>query len=480
MSGHEDNLQPCDGCGRKVPRIKRVHKGERFCGACYKRIFVRSMCPQCGNFARLPKTNKRAICRTCERNRPCIRCGRSGQPVGKISEYGVVCSSCWPHFAKPKVCALCGEVARKLTRVSRLDLDVQVCEKCARLDHGSCQACGRHRLLVPDTRGRMLCNKCLEQGEVVCPDCGEPMPAGFGKRCQQCYLRDLLNKRIEMDCAAFASPVMTEYFRAFGQWLGEHAGFHNAAMSIHRYLPFFLKVEKQWGDIPEYQELLSFFGPLQLRRVLRVMRWLEEIGLVTPDPKAKQQEATRRQIAGLLKKIPGADPGHVYLRGYYRELQVRMARGRTSLNSARLALTPAVGLLQEAKASGIMPPSQVVLEKYLDKVPGQRAAISGFVGYLRKSYQVDIVLPDVDDEKARQRQRKRLEKEMLSLMREGIDQKPLKRWLPTALAYFHSLPLSEGRKIKEGDVRRLDDGSYVVTWKGQEFWLPVIGAERNW
>lgn len=479
MSVHAAGQEPCDGCGRKVSRIHRVHEAERFCGSCYKRLFVRAMCPQCGNYARLPKTDKKAVCRTCERNRPCVRCGRSGRPIGKISEYGVVCNSCWPHFTTPKACGLCGAVARKLTRVSRLNLDVQVCEKCATQDRGCCQACRRHRLLAPDSAGRMLCKKCLKFGEVACPECDEAMPAGFGKRCQQCYLKDLLQKRIEMDCAAFSRPVIEEHFRAFGQWLGESAGLHNAAMSIHRYLPFFMKVDERWGDIPEYQELLAFFGPLQLRRVLRVMRWMEETGVIVPDHEAKQQEAMRRQIAGLLKKIPSSDPAHRFLRGYYKELQARMARGRTSLRSARLALTPAVGLLLEASAMKILPPNQVVLEKYLDKAAGQRAAVSGFVGYLRKSYEVDIALPDVNDEKAKQRQRRRLEKEMLSLMHEGIDTVSLKRWLSTALAYFHGLPLSEGRKVKEEDVRRLDDGSWLVVWQEQEFWLPEITAEKE-
>jgi len=51
----------------------------------------------------------------------------------------------------------------------------------------------------------MLCKTCLEKGEIPCPKCQQAMPAGYGTQCQRCYWGGVLEKRIQMDCAAFSS-----------------------------------------------------------------------------------------------------------------------------------------------------------------------------------------------------------------------------------------------------------------------------------
>jgi hypothetical protein len=122
------------------------------------------------------------------------------------------------------------------------------------------------------------------------------MPAGIGRRCHKCYLKDLLQRRIQINCAAFAKPEMAEHYRAFGKWLGPNAGFHNAALSINGYLPFFMEIERIWGFIPEHRDLLGHFGPEGLRGSLRAIRWMEDAGLIVQDQKAKSQESEHRCI----------------------------------------------------------------------------------------------------------------------------------------------------------------------------------------
>lgn len=468
-------VEPCDGCGRKVSSIKRAYRGKRYCAACYKRIFKRAMCQECGNFARLPMNKPKAICRECERKRPCVRCGRSGRPISKVTVYGNVCNSCALYFNEPKPCEQCGKMSLRLTKVSRLQLDVRVCEQCATQDYSSCPACNRHRLLYKAPDGRKLCKKCLTLGEVDCPECGQTMPAGRGSQCQQCYLKSLLKKRVEIDMAAFTKPIMAKHFEAFGEWLGGHAGYHNAVHSIHRYLNFFKEIEKRWGDIPAYEELVTHFGPQGLRRVLRVKRWMESCGLIYLDEGSKLWESESRQIDVLLRQLPGDGSAQRLLKGYFEKLQERLATGRTSLRSVRLALAPAVALLHEANVQNHIPPNQNVLDRFLSKKPGQRAAISGFVGYLRKSCGIDIVLPSAHDKKMLKLQRRRLEKDMLEQLGGNFDEKTPERWLVGALAYFHGLPLSTARKVKEEALRRLDDGSFIVCWEGKEYWLPNMG-----
>jgi len=324
---------------------------------------------------------------------------------------------------------------------------------------------------APD--GHRLCNKCLEQGEVPCPKCGEKMPAGYGKRCQKCYWKALLEKRIQMDCASFSSSEMAHHFAAFGQWLGHKVGVNKAASTIHRYLAFFIEIERQWKSIPEYNVLLTHFGPLGLRRALLPMLWMQEQGLVAQNVRAKKEESESRRIATILDKLPKSSQESIILGGYHKKLLARLNSGETTLPSVRLALTPAFALLQIAAKMQCLPPNQKVLDVYLRHRPGQRAAISGFVVFLRAEYQVDIVLPKANTGKAQRQRKKQLEAEMLELMKETSSEDDLdRRWLSVALAYFHELPKGVGKKVNSSEIINHNDGSWTVTWRKQQFWVP--------
>lgn len=470
----------CDECGREIMRAHRVHKGKRFCGTCYARVFKPRLCPRCGNLVRLPKDDEKAVCWKCETDKPCIRCGKLEYAVGKITPYGPVCNSCSHHFREPKPCGMCGSLSNRLTRVQQAGIEVPVCPKCARRDHGTCQACQRHRPLLESPDGRHLCKACMEKGEVPCPECGELMPAGYGKQCQKCYWQGLLEKRIKMDCATFSVPQMATYFAAFGRWLGTRVDEHKAAMTINRYLPFFIEIERQWKAIPEFSTLLAHFGTQQLRRVLLPMRWMEDNGYIVSDAVAKEEDSDRRRITATLDKYQRGSRERAILEGYLKALTLEMKAGNTTLRSVRLALTPAAALLQIAKGIDRVPPDQKALNAYLEKTPGQRAAISGFVTYLRDTHGVDISLPRPDLGKAQRNRRKKLEAEMLALMREqGEEEELRRRWLTVALAYFHGLPKKVGRNIQSVNIGGDEEGDLTVTWNGQRYWIPKLGTIRS-
>ena len=293
----------CDECGREVPKAHRVYKRHCYCSTCYSRVFKRKMCLRCGNFARLPKNELAAVCRKCENDKPCVRCGRHRYAIGKITPYGPVCNVCSPHFRKSEPCEVCRALSPRLACVTRLEHDHRVCPTCAGADRGTCMACSRHRKLLAGPDGRILCKTCLEKGKVPCPKCQEPMPAGHGTQCWRCYWTGLLEKRIRIDCAAFSLPGMAAHFKTFGTWLRQKVGEHKAALTIHRYLPFFMEIERQWKTIPGYAELLEHFGAARLRRVLLPMRWFEENGFIVPDNAAKAEDSDRRSIAATLNKI---------------------------------------------------------------------------------------------------------------------------------------------------------------------------------
>jgi len=276
-----------------------------------------------------------------------------------------------------------------------------------------------------------------------------------------------------MDCASFSSSEMAQHFAAFGQWLGHQVGVNKAASTIHRYLTFFVDIEQQWKSIPEYKVLLTYFGPLRLRRFLLPMRWMEEQKLVAPDSDAKKEESETRRIAAILEKLPKRSQESTILGRYHKKLLARLNAGETTLSSIRLALTPALSLLQAAEKMKCSPPNQKVLDVYLKHKPGQRAAISGFVAFLREKYQADITLPKADIGKAHRQRKKQLEAEMLEIMKEpGSEDGTDRQWLSVSLAYFHELPKSVGKKVENSDIVKHDDGSWTVTWRKQQFWIP--------
>lgn len=471
--------QRCDECGKDVAQIWRVYKGHKYCSTCYSREFKRRLCPKCGNFAKLLICDPNAICQKCQVAKPCTRCGKTVYEVGKITEFGPVCGHCATYFREPEPCEVCGKPSKRLSRVSRLGHDCRVCPSCARVDHGVCEACHRNRLLEHAEDGRMLCKTCHEQGEVPCPECEQPMPAGRGRQCEACYWRGLLEKRIEMDCAAFSAPAMVEHFRAFGEWLGKGVGYHKAAISLKRYLPFFLDIENQWKTIPEYAVLLKHFGTLRLRRVLLPMKWMQEAHLVVPDSQAKQDDSDQRRIASTLDKVGKTGKVREILDGYHQVLMLDLKDEATTLRSIRLAMMPAAALLLKGREMGRMPPDQKVLDGYLEQTPGQRAAVTGFVCYLRDKHGISIALPKANTRRRLLNRKKRLEAEMLSLMREGGEgEKFRQQWLSVALAYFYGLPICIGRHLIIESVEPSENG-LIVAVKGKSYWIPLARPEAQ-
>ncbi len=299
------------------------------------------------------------------------------------------------------------------------------------------------------------------------------MPAGRGKQCEACYWHGLLEKRMLMDCATFLAPVMAEHFRVFGEWLGKEVEYHKAAITLHRYLAFFLDIEKQWKIIPGYKVLLKHFGTLRLRSVLLPMRWMQEVGLVVPDNVAKEEDSDQRRIVATLDKLGKGRPERAILDGYCDVLKADLKDEKTTLRSIRLAMTPAATLLLKGREIGVIPPDQKVLDTYLQKTPGQRAAVSGFVCYLRDKYSVEIYLPKASAG-AEKNRRRELEAELIKLLQEGDQSKEYRRRLfATAISFFHGLP----KRAIVGDtsesvVPSPDGVGVLLTLNGKEYWLP--------
>lgn len=115
-----------------------------------------------------------------------------------------------------------------------------------------------------------------------------------------------------------------------------------------------------------------------------------------------------------------------------------------------------------------------MLDAYLAKTPGQRAAVSGFVGFLRVDHKLNLTLKPVNDH-SRKAKKKRLRDELLRLMAEN-DQGQAGRLkvLRVVMAYFYDVAQKKitdvvlsTRVVASDDV----GGTFVVD--GVDYWLPT-------
>ncbi len=467
MINKNDKAKHCDECGREVYKIFRSYKGVRYCGACYKRIFKSSDCPKCGSTARLSINDPKAICIKCEKSMPCARCGKVQYKIGKMTQYGPVCSNCSYYFRKPKPCGICGTLSRYLSRTKQLIVDVQVCPKCARQNHGTCSLCSRYRPLFKSSDDNYICKLCLEKGEVLCQKCHKLMPAGRGKVCDDCYWKSTFLKRLKINISAFSTTCLQNVFSDFGEWLMCEISYNKAALSINRYLLFFLTIERQWGEIPCYNELLVHFSAEGLRRVQLPMRWLSTAHNIIPDTEAKKFDSETRRINSIMSTLKRGTPGERILTGYFKILMKRFNSGKTKIQSVRLALNPVISLILMKDKNGRAIPDQKTLNRYMLQSPGQKASITGFLNYLHTEYGVDLTIY-INRNKVNQKRRDLLGKKLWMLTQVSeCDDEILNQWLTTGLEYFHGVKLN----YTSEDIQRIDDG-YVVKYKQKDYFLP--------
>ena len=275
-----------------------------------------------------------------------------------------------------------------------------------------------------------------------------------------------------MNRAAFTVPVMADHFDRFGAWLAVTVGDNKAAITVNRYLSFFLEIEKVWQAIPDYARLIAHFSAEGLRRVRLPMRWMQETGLVVKDGTLQAEDSEQRQIAGILKAVEGDPAGLRILKGYLDTLMARAKTGKLSLHSVRLAMAPAKALLLDIQKTGLKTPDQKTVDAYLAKMPGQRAAVTGFVRYLRETHSLDVVVPKAKDRAAQKVRQRKLEQEMLAMMRDGGEgEEFLRRWVSVGLAHFHGVSRKVGRVV-EVEKLKVEGGGAVLDFSGKSYWIP--------
>jgi hypothetical protein len=138
----------------------------------------------------------------------------------------------------------------------------------------------------------------------------------------------------------------------------------------------------------------------------------------------------------------------------------------------RMALRPAVSLLQAASAEGASLPDQKALDDMLHSAPGQRAAVSTFLGFLKTHYLIELVARKTTSRK-RSASRERLGTQLAALANsDRRDTQTLDQWTLTALRYFHGLSKGQAHDVAKTAVRVELPGGDELRVGQEAFWLP--------
>lgn len=458
--------QCCDQCGHNMLKAHRVYHGVRICSSCYPKVFERRQCPACEQFARLPKADLSAVCTTCENDVPCARCGKIDYVIGKVTLYGPVCRSCSVYFRPRRTVVIKPPIDTTLANVPSDILSA------ASSVYATCRSCRRHRIVASYINRIPMCKACSDSGPISCPLCGCKMPAGRGKRCAACYWTDTFFSRANLDEAGLSTPQITALFKEFCLWLINEVPKQIAAQSIHRYFLFFYEIDKKWGAIPSYKKLLDHFNAEGLRRVRLPMCWLAETSRVVVDANLREQASEHRRIKAITSQLrPETMPAKILL-AYRDDLLGRMADGKITVRSARLSLQPAAALLGECEADGVSVPGQLSLNRYLARVPGQQAGITGFVGFINSNYGAGVNIEHKKSQ-AHANQKRKLEADLVALI-SAANTSPLfqGQWLSVALAYFYGLPRRLGKRLEDSKISVQTDGNFYVTVDEKKYWVP--------
>lgn len=463
----------CQGCGRTTLRAKKVHKGQRYCDNCYRKRFKRRMCAGCGNFARLPVFDLSAHCSSCEQSAPCVRCEKTEFKTGMRTEHGPVCKVCVPYFREPERCENCGILSQRIATSAVTGL--RSCQKCREPAQATCSKCRRHRVLVAGDAGQMLCQLCHTEGERKCSSCGMQMPAGRVRECEPCSWAALYKKRVQINLNGFGHQLSTVY-KGFAEWLLEQVGPHKAALNINKHYLFFKAIDEKWGAIPGYDALLTHFGALALRRAENPMRWLAESGKVAVDEMSRNRDSERRRIEATLAEIHESWPKQL-LADYYAVLLARMDRQKTDLHSVRLALRAAANFLKVARLDDQMLPTTKHLEAYWRGSPGQIAALTGFVGFLNKNYQLELSTKP-NRRWLMKAKTAKAEHELVALLQDRGADDFERRWIAKALVYFHSISrVSRNTLVYRHEPFQHTAGFSVSHGEGT-LWVPSADSYR--
>lgn len=342
----------CGGCGHVMKRAHRRFEGVLYCNSCYVRDFRLRACSQCHSTVSLPRSQETGLCDACKRQqRTCCACGKPTPIAGQLIADGALCPAC----------------ARR-----------QAPKPLQHPDHyATCSLCRKHRKISIRT----------EQGKPVCANCVAHGPeATLAKTAR--YWEEALDQRHIERRGRFEGWVQ-DLFDGFVGYQRSVAGTAKTQIRYDIQEEAFAAVMAHFGNPQEMtaEQLAGRLGAKLFRKSELVMRFLSSTGVEMPSPKQLADEAERRRIQMMLVESASLSMSHI-VAGYIEYLST----GSTSLRSQRQAIRAAVNFAQSVNS---LPPTQVQIDQFMRRTPGQRANLLGFLGFVRQRMpELNLKSPD--------------------------------------------------------------------------------------
>jgi len=470
----------CDRCNDTLTNWDYRYKGLHYCRTCYDFLFKICICSICNKNKMIFIKLKVPVCKICQvKDTPCIRCGKKDYTFGKITKNGSVCLSCSPYFREYKKCRGCNiESHTVYNRIIEEGETKLLCGNCYNRTLPTCIKCHKQRkAFSQNERGQSICKICIEYKEKSCKKCGDLFPAGMGNICSKCIFKNSLEKR-----AIFGSKSLsfhnTELFYKFSYWLAKRRGFVFASNALKDYYPMFFDIDKYAQKIeryPNYLELLEKFTSTKLNKYSLVITFLNEEKVLTIDLSIKEEYANRNKINKDLALFPFASHHSKILHAYHKTLCNKYIKGKTTIRSIRLAITPAVKFLEYTTYTSDKKISNGSLENYLWVYSGQKSAITGFISFLNKKYNLILKIPKEKIKFTRPNKSKaQLKQAYITALRSDKSSQYSKHsLLILSIEYLHDIAIYKDIILPLHGVKQKKDGDCYIRLGSKEFYLPI-------
>ena len=470
----------CDYCGTTLADKDHKYHGKHYCEECFHHLFHFRTCVKCNKVRKIYDYQEPPICKSCQvKGKPCIRCGKTEYPNGKITEYGPVCNVCAKYYTEYEKCSVCKSGEMPTSYRTMPDGSVKLlCLKCHYKTMPICAACLYRRQPFSYTLGKQpLCKTCSVEGSRKCRQCGESFPAGKGSICPDCHHENTLVKKTNF-IAKTLSVYTAEHFITFSKWLKKRRDIIYVSSYIQKYHAYFLEIDElaaQNGKMPSYEELLATFPHATDKTNMLVHLYLQDAGIITIDEEIKDKYANLNLIEKYLSTFSKSDRRHLVIESYYRMLLEKYKINKTSLRSIRLALTPAVKILIYSGHFKKELPDIDILSGYLWVYPGQRCALTGFINFLSKNFQHNLDIKAVPKAKLKRPNESKevLRQRLVRMLRhpETIERNR-QYFLRMLISYLHRIYVPVYAYIDLGEVKSNAANKRYIRLCGEDFYVP--------
>lgn len=476
-------IKECSLCGNIVEIYQRNYKGKKYCSTCYAYLFKKIQCSICGENQRIYRYLNPPVCQKCEqKDQPCIRCDKQNYSIGKITEEGIVCNSCSKYYRPKKSCFICNKTKHNVSRRLLYNEMEPICDTCFNKKYfiSCCRCKQRAQPFLCDLERNTYCRSCIMKPDKNCFICDRLLPGGHhSNTCAICHAQTRFRKILYTKSLLLSNEAYDLYVK-YADWLLKKKGImlvNRQIIKDYQVFNFLEKWRRQYCKWPSYEEYAEALTVKKTRTYLLVTKFLQEKRIIIINTEIKSQIADKNTIDRLLERIPKYSELRIYLDNYYVHMLHKYEQGKISIRSFRLALTPAVSMLELGLLQNKKQPDMELVRQYLWLHYGQFAAITGFVNFLK--LQISIYMPRVDDFhfKRPTSSRQSIKQKLISLLRSTDIS--IEQYIYLAMEYYHGIRMPE--ELKYSGILAIN---YIGEWitifiKKETIFLPNFRLSPN-